>query len=153
MTIWMGRRGPRGCRQRGLDWLDRKSRNQGPVRAAALQRPARDPSEPRNLSRLVGSHRSRSCSGRDRRAGAAGRPADAGLLSDLFFGDAGDGTIKRPVCSQTRTGKMCDATEARFRERRANVMRFFAEVPGGSAAPHGRTGRCRAGIASRQSNA
>jgi hypothetical protein len=117
------------CRQRGLDWLDRKTSNQVPVRALALQQLARDYVAAR---RLVAGGRVAQIKvllrdGIDELA-RQGHPIDAGLLRDLFFGDSTDGAIKPPGellrIARDRSG---DSTESRFRERRANVIRSFAQ--------------------------
>jgi len=116
------------CRQRGLDWLDHKSSNQQAVPAEALQQLA---AEYVRAKKAVAVGRiaqikillSDGIDGLMRQ----GHTADARLLTDLFFGDAEDGTIRQPgvllKMAQERAG---DTTEARFRERRANVIRSFA---------------------------
>jgi hypothetical protein len=117
------------CRQRGLDWLDRKTSNQVPVRALALQQLATDYVAARRL--VVGGRVAQIKvllqDGIDELA-RQGHPIDAGLLRDLFFGDSTDGAIRPPGellrIARERSG---DSTESRFRERRANVIRSFAK--------------------------
>jgi hypothetical protein len=125
------------CRQRGLDWLDRKTSNQVPVSAAALQWLAGEYVAARQLV-AAGRIAQIKILLRDgiEELSRQGHPFDAGLLRDLFFGDAADGTIKPPGellrRARERSG---DSTESRFRERRANVMRSFAQFLIGFAAP------------------
>jgi len=116
------------CRQRGLDWLDRKSSNQVPVRAAALQQLAEDYVTAR---RLVAAGRVAQIKIllRDgiEELTQQGHEADASLLRDLFFGDSMHGAIKPPgELLRKARGKAGD-TESRFRERRTHVMRSFAQ--------------------------
>jgi hypothetical protein len=115
------------CRQRGLDWLDRKSGNQQPVRAAELQRLAEEyvRAGPLAAAGRIAQIKTLLRDGIDEWS-RQGHP-DAGLVRDLFFGDPEDGAIKPPgvllKIAQKRAG---DATETRFRERRNNVFRSFA---------------------------
>jgi hypothetical protein len=116
------------CRQRGLDWLDHKSSNQVPVRAEMLQRLAE---EYVGARRLVAAGRIAQIKvllrdGIDELS-RQGHAADAGLLSDLFFGDPTDGAIKPPgELLRNARKRVGDSTESRFRERRTNVIRSFA---------------------------
>lgn len=116
------------CRQRGLDWLDRRTSNQRPVPAVALQRLA---AEYVRTKEFVASGRIAQIKillrdGIDELS-RQGHVADAGLLADLFFGNPGGGAIRPPgvllKLAQERAG---DTTEVRFRERRNNVIRSFA---------------------------
>lgn len=116
------------CRQRGLDWLDRRTSNQAPVRAAELQRLAE---EHVAVRRLVAAGRIAQIKillkdGIDELL-RQGHATDAILVRDLFFGESMHDSIKSPSellkSAQKRTGD----TESRFRERRSNVMRSFAE--------------------------
>jgi hypothetical protein len=116
------------CRQRGLDWLDRNTANQVPVRAAALQQLAQDYAASKALvaTGRVGQIKALLRDGIEEFS-RQGHTADAALLRDLFFGDSMHGSIKPPgellKRARDRSG---DATDARFRERRTNVMRSFA---------------------------
>jgi hypothetical protein len=116
------------CRQRGLDWLDRRTSNQAPVPAAALQQLAETyvaDSRPAALGRIaqikILLQEGISAFARQ------GHVSDAELLRDLFFGESTDGPIKSPGELLRRAQqKVGDATETRFRERRTNVMRSFS---------------------------
>ena len=88
------------CRQRGLDWLDRRTSNQVPVRATVLHRLAEEYAEAR---RLVAAGRIAQIKillrdGIDELS-QQGHTTDARLLNDLFFGDSTRGAIKPPVSS------------------------------------------------------
>jgi hypothetical protein len=116
------------CRQRGLDWLDRRTGNQVPVQAAALQQLAEEYSAVRLLSATgrIAQIKSLLQDGISELA-RQGHVSDADLLRDLFFGESANGPIRPPGellrRAQRRVG---DSTESRFRERRASVMRSFA---------------------------
>ncbi len=125
------------CRQRGLDWLDRKTSNQVPVPAVALQRLAEDYVA---ASRLAAAGRVTQIKLFLREGieefSQQGHTADAGLLRDLFFGDSMNGPIKPPgELLRTARERSGDSTEARFRERRTNVIRSFAQFLVTFAAP------------------
>jgi len=124
------------CRQRGLDWLDRKTTNQVPVSAAALQQLAEDYTE---AKALVSTGRVDQIKALLRDGigefSRQGHPADAGLLRDLFFGDSMDGPIKPPGELLKKAREKSGDAEARFRERRTNVMRSFAQFLIAFAAP------------------
>lgn len=116
------------CRQRGLDWLDRRSSNQTPVPAAALQQLAERyvaVSKPSAVGRIaqIKILLQDGISALERQ----GHVSNAELLRDLFFGESTDGPIKSPSELLRRAQKKVgDSTEVRFRERRSNVMRSFA---------------------------
>jgi hypothetical protein len=115
------------CRQRGLDWLDRKTSNQQPVPAEALQQLAEEYARVRPFV-AAGRIAQIKILVRDGiEEFRQSHTADAGLLRDLFFGDPGEGAIKPPgvllKIAQERSG---DTTEGRFRERRTNVIHSFA---------------------------
>ena len=116
------------CRQRGLDWLDRKSSNQVPVRAVALQQLAE---EYVKAKRRVAAGRIAQIKIllRDgiEELSRQGHVTDAGLLSDLFFGDSTQGAIKPPGELLRIARERFGDSESRFRERRANVVRSFAQ--------------------------
>jgi hypothetical protein len=137
------------CRQRGLDWLDRRSTNQQPVHAADLQQLAEEYARTGQLAAAgrIALIKTLLRDGIEELA-QQGHTADAGLLRDLFFGDRGDGAIKPPgvllKIAQERAG---DATEARFRERRTNVIRSFARFLIAFAAPDPQTPDDAAGLA------
>ncbi len=118
------------CRQRGLDWLDRKTSNQSPVRADELERLARDYAAARHpaASGRIAQIKILLIDGiNDLRR--QGRGSDADLLRDLFFGESTEGVIKPPGellrNAQRRAG---DTTDTRFRERRANATKSFAHT-------------------------
>lgn len=116
------------CRQRGLDWLDRKTSNQQPVPAEALQQLAAEYVRARQLV-AAGRIAQIKILLRDgiEELAHQGDSADAGLLRDLYFGDPGDGAIRPPgVLLKVARERAGDTTEARFRERRTNVIRSFA---------------------------
>jgi hypothetical protein len=115
------------CRQRGLDWLDRSTTNQKPVRPAMLERLAEDYAAIRQLGATgrIGQIKTLL---RDGIAAFArqGHRSDADLLRDLFFGESMDGPIGPPgVLLRRAQDRFGDSTESRFRERRTNVMRSF----------------------------
>jgi hypothetical protein len=116
------------CRQRGLDWLDRKTTNQVPVSAAALQQLAEDYAEAKALvaTGRVDQIKTLLRDGIEEFS-RQGHPADAGLLRDLFFGDSIDGSIKPSGELLKKAREKSGDAEARFRERRTNVMRSFAQ--------------------------
>ena len=116
------------CRQRGLDWLDRRSSNQMPVQAAALQQLAEEYVQVR---RRVAAGRIAQIKillrdGIDELS-RQGHTTDARLLSDLFFGDSIQDAIKPPGELLRIARERIGDSESRFRERRANVMRSFAQ--------------------------
>jgi hypothetical protein len=117
------------CRQRGLDWLDHRSGRQEPVAAAGLQRLAEEYVAARNLGApgRVAQIKALLRDGIDELL-RQGSTADARLLRDLFFGDSTRGAI-RPAGELLRRAqeRVGDTSETRFRERRANVMRSFAQ--------------------------
>jgi hypothetical protein len=132
------------CRQRGLDWLDRKTSNQVPVPAVALQRLAEDYVAARRLA-AAGRVTQIKLFLREgiEEFSQQGHTADAGLLRDLFFGDSMNGPIKPPgELLRTARERSGDSTEARFRERRTNVIRSFAQflVTFAAPEPHGLDG-------------
>jgi hypothetical protein len=129
------------CRQRGLDWLDHKSRNQQPVQAADLQRLAEEYARAGQLAPQgrIAQIKTLLRDGIDELE-QRGHTEDAGMLRDLFFGNPGDGAIKPPgVLLKIAQKKAGDTTEARFRERRTNVIRSFARFLIAFAAPDPQT--------------
>lgn len=118
------------CRQRGLDWLDRKASNQSPVRADELERLARDYAAARHpaASGRIPQIKILLIDGINELR-RQGRASDADLLRDLFFGESTEGVIRPPgellKNAQRRAG---DTTETRFRERRTNVIKSFAHT-------------------------
>ncbi len=117
------------CRQRGLDWLDRRTTNQAPVSATALQRLAEDYVTARQIvaAGRIAQIKTLLRDGIEEMSQQGDR-ADATLLHDLFFGDSPHGTIKPPGdLLKAARAKAGDPTDARFRERRTNVMRSFAQ--------------------------
>jgi hypothetical protein len=114
------------CRQRGLDWLDRDTTAQKPVRAVALQALAEEYVAARGLL-AAGRIAQIKVLLLDGTAGLAdqGHPADAALIHSLFFGRPSDRTIPPPgeLLQRARAGE----NEARFRERRSIVMLSFAQ--------------------------
>jgi hypothetical protein len=116
------------CRQRGLDWLDRRTTNQAPVQAAALQQLAEEYAAARGLA-ATGRVTQIKTLLRDGITALAreGHVSDADMLRDLFFGESLNGTIKSPGLLLKRAmARAGDTTEARFRERRATALRSFA---------------------------
>jgi hypothetical protein len=116
------------CRQRGLDWLDRRTSNQVPVRAAALQQLAEEYVKAR---RRVAAGRIAQIKillrdGIDELS-RQGHTTDARLLSDLFFGDSTQNAIKPPGELLRIARERLGDSESRFRERRGNVLRSFAQ--------------------------
>ena len=129
------------CRQRGLDWLDRRTTNQAPVPATALQRLAE---EYVTAGHIFAADRIAQIKTllRDgiEELSHQGHRADATLLHDLFFGDSPHGTIKPSgELLKAARAKAGNPPEARFRERRANVMRSFAQFSIIFAAPAARS--------------
>src|SRR5579859_3328568 len=116
------------CRQRGLDWLDRRTSNQAPVEAAALQQLAEEYAVAKGLAATGRVTQIKTLL----RAGITalareGHVTDADLLRDLFFGESLNGPIRSPgVLLQRAMARAGDTTESRFRERRATAMRSFA---------------------------
>jgi hypothetical protein len=117
------------CRQRGLDWLDRRTTNQAPVPATALQRLAEDYVTARHIvaADRIAQIKTLLRDGIEELS-QQGHRADATLLHDLFFGDPPHGTMRPPgELLKAARAKAGNPPEARFRERRANVMRSFAQ--------------------------
>ena len=115
------------CRQRGLDWLDRRASNQVPVRAAALQQLAEDYVVSRRMpasGRIAQIKTLLQCGIAE--FAEQGHQSDATLLRDLFFGESFDGPIRPATELLKRAQKRVGDSDTRFRERRANVMRSFA---------------------------
>ncbi len=116
------------CRQRGLEWLDRNVSPQRPIRAATLEAIAADYVKARGLLAVgrIAQIKVLLSDGIEELA-AQGHTADAALLRELFFGMAGDSTIRSPgellQSARARTGE----NESRFRERRTRVLRSFAQ--------------------------
>jgi hypothetical protein len=117
------------CRQRGLDWLNHNTSRQDRVPAATLERLAGDYVTARNLV-APGRIAQIKILLRDgiEELLRQDHAADANLLRDLFFGDSTRGSI-RPAGELLKRAreKVGDTTETRFRERRAHVMRAFAQ--------------------------
>lgn len=117
------------CRQRGLDGLDRRTTNQAPVPAPALQQLAEQYTAARGLA-ATGRIAQIKTLLRDGISELAreGHVSDADLLRDLFFGESLIDPIRSPGELLRRAMKRAgDTTEARFRERRATAMRSFAQ--------------------------
>jgi hypothetical protein len=124
------------CRQRGLDWLDRSTSNQAPVPAVALQQLAQEYIAARQFV-AAGRIAQIKILLRDgiEELARQGHTTDADLLRGLFFGVSTDGPIKPPgELLRSARERVGDSSEARFRERRANVMRSFAQFLIGFAA-------------------
>jgi hypothetical protein len=115
------------CRQRGLDWLDRSVPPQRRVRAVSLQALAADYVAARNLmaSGRIAQIKVLLADGM-RELDRQGSASDASLLRDLFFGSSFEGTIPAPGDLLQTARKKAGESEARFRERRASVLRSFA---------------------------
>ena len=84
------------CRQRGLDWLDRKTSNQVPVTPLPCSGLPRITPKPRRLPQRAGHQIKLLLREGIEEFSQQGHPADAGLLRDLFFGDSMYGPIKPP---------------------------------------------------------
>src|ERR1022692_5075192 len=114
------------CRQRGLDWLDRKTTNQRPVPAVALGQLADDYV---TATKLLVSGRTSQIKRLIRdsidKMTSQDQTAEAELVRDLFFGESMDGPIKSPGELLRTARQRAGDTEARFRERRSNVMLSF----------------------------
>jgi hypothetical protein len=131
------------CRQRGLDWLDRKRA----VRAASLQALAADYATASDLlaSGRIAQIKVLLADGITE-LGRQGNAADANLLRELFFGSSFEGTIPPPGELLQSARKKAGESEARFRERRSALLRSFAQfliqfvqsVPGVAADPDSR---------------
>jgi hypothetical protein len=118
------------CRQRGLDWLDRSTTNQRPIRLTGLEQLAEEYAAARRLGAIgrIGQIKTLLRDGIAEFA-RQGHPSDADLLRDLFFGESLDGPIPPPgVLLKKAQQRFADATPQRFRERRTNVMRSFARL-------------------------
>jgi hypothetical protein len=116
------------CRQRGLDWLDRSTPPQRPVRAVALQALAADYVTTRNLlaSGRIAQIKVLLADGITE-MGRQGSASDANLLRELFFGSSFEGTIPAPGELLQSARRKAGESEARFRERRASLLRSFAQ--------------------------
>jgi hypothetical protein len=116
------------CRHRGLDWLDRSTTNQKPIRPAGLERLAVEYAAARRLGAIgrIGQIKTLLRDGISELV-RQGHPSDADLLRDLFFGESLDGPIPpQGVLLKRAQERFGDATPSLFRERRTNVMRSFA---------------------------
>jgi hypothetical protein len=125
------------CRQRGLDWLDRNTTNQRPVRPTVLERLAREYATARRIGDVgrIGQIKTLLRDGIAELA-RQGHSSDADLLRDLFYGESMDGPIAAPgVLLKKAQERFGDATPARFRERRTSVMRSFARFLIGFVSP------------------
>jgi hypothetical protein len=125
------------CRQRGLDWLDRNTTNQRPIRPVALEQLAENYAAARRLGAIgrIGQIKALLREGIVELA-RQGHSSDADLLRDLFFGESLDGPTPAPgVLLKRAQERFGDATQSRFRERRTNVMRSFARFLIGFVAP------------------
>jgi hypothetical protein len=129
------------CRQRGLDWLDRrKGGRQLPVNAAALQRLAEYYV---TASGLVAAGRVDQIKlllgyGIEQYM-LQGHAADANLIRDLFFGESMDGAIKPPGELLRNARIRLGDTEGRFLERRGRALSSFAQFVVGLAGTFGET--------------
>lgn len=118
------------CRQRGLDGLDRRTTNQAPVPAPALQQLAEQYTAARGLA-ATGRIAQIKTLLRDGISELARERhvSDADLLRDLFFGESLNDPIRSPgellKGAMKRAG---DTTEARFRERRATAFGYFVDA-------------------------
>lgn len=116
------------CRQRGLDWLDRRTTNQSPVKAVDLQQLAADYAAAKRLVEVgrIDQIKTLLRHGIEQFA-LQGHATEAALVRELFFGQSVDGPIRPPgdllKAARVRSGD----TEARFRERRMTVMRSFSQ--------------------------
>jgi hypothetical protein len=116
------------CRQRGLDWLDRSTHNQTPVRARDLQELA---GRYAALSQIAVAGRIGQIKALLRDAlddlSRQGDYADASLIRELFFGDQEEAVLPPPGELLERARRRAgDSSEARFRERRQAAFRAFA---------------------------
>jgi hypothetical protein len=116
------------CRQRGLDWLDRTTSVQRPVRAASLQALAAQYVAARGLltSGRVAQIKVLLADG-IAELSTQGHVSDSRLLRELFFGSSDDGPIPAPGELLQLARQRAGETEARFRERRSALMRSFAQ--------------------------
>lgn len=140
------------CRQRGLDWLDRRVPPQRQVRAASLQALAADYVAARNLmaSSRIAQIKVLLADGM-RELDRQGGTSDANLLRELFFGSSFEGTIPAPGELLQTARKKAGESEARFRERRNALLRSFAQflIQFGQSAPRLAGADARPDIASR----
>lgn len=115
------------CRQRGLDWLDHKTKYQSAVAATALQGLAEDYVASRSLfaTERVDQIKLLLRHGIEHYR-QQGHVAEATLIHDLFFGDSLDGPIP-PASTLLKKANKFDEPPARFRERRAKVIKSFAK--------------------------
>ncbi len=125
------------CRQRGLDWLDRRTHNQQPVRAAVLQQLASDYVTVRGIQlRGRGAQIKRLLRDALAAYSAQDNEADAQLVTDLFFGDPQDAGLRAGQLLDRARVKWGNPDVAWFREKRNAVFREFAEyLVGFGAAP------------------
>ena len=125
------------CRQRGLDWLDRRTHNQQPVRAAVLQQLASDYVTVRGIQlRGRGAQIKRLLRDALAAYSAQDNEADAQLITDLFFGDPQDAGLRAGQLLDRARVKWGNPDVAWFREKRNAVFREFAEyLVGFGAAP------------------
>lgn len=116
------------CRQRGLEWLDRRNRYQKPIAAVALQSLATEYMASKRLS-ATGRIAMIKLLLRDGIVGfeRQGNVSEASLIRELFFGESTTGTIKPPGELLKRAQRKVGDSDSRFRERRASIMRLFAE--------------------------
>jgi hypothetical protein len=116
------------CRQRGLDWLDRDTPQQRPIRAVSLQALAADYVAARNLlaSARIAQIKVLLADAITELASQGGA-SDANLLRELFFGSSFEGTIPSPGELLQMARKKAGESEARFRDRRTALLRSFAQ--------------------------
>jgi len=116
------------CRQRGLEWLDRHNRYQKPIAAVTLQNLAAEYMASKRLS-ATGRTAMIKLLLRDGIVGfeRQGNVSEASLIRDLFFGESTTGAIKPPGELLKRAQRKVGDSDSRFRDRRASIMRSFAE--------------------------
>lgn len=115
------------CRQRGLDWLDRRTTNQAAVPATALVRLAEDYVASRGLvaTERIDQIKLLLRQGIEHYM-RQGHAAEATLVRNLFFGESMDGPIQQPTVL-LKNANAFDEPEARFRRRRTQTMQSFAK--------------------------
>ena len=114
------------CRQRGLDWLDQRTRNQAPIPATALEQLAADYVAAKGM-RTVGRIDQIKLLLRDGiEQFMPGHVVEATLIRDLFFGESVDGAIKPPGVLLKNASARFDEPARRFLDRRTNAMTLFA---------------------------
>jgi hypothetical protein len=116
------------CRQRGLDWLDRKTTNQTPVSIDALEQLAEQYIAAKRLiaAGRIDQIKLLLSDGIDEYKNQ-GHSTEARLIQAIFFGESMDGAIKPPGQLLKDAQAMFGDSEASSRVRRSAAIRSFAQ--------------------------